>query len=82
MPSHHLKIPETVIRLHVDAEPHEILYQDGAHSTLNSIFPYMRGQWRIRVRILRKSEIRTWQNAKGEGKLLNLEMTDREGSRM
>ena len=82
IPSSCLKVPETVIRMHVDAEPHEIVYQDGGHSTLNELFPFMRGCWRIKVRCRYKSEEKKWQNAKGEGSLVHLELTDREGSRM
>ena len=82
MPNILLKIPETVIRMHVDAEPHEIIYQDGGHSTLNELFPFMRGCWRIKVRCRYKSEEKKWQNAKGEGSLIHLELTDREGSKM
>jgi len=43
VPPHHLKIPESVIRLHIEAESHEITFQDGSFSTLNSLYPYMRG---------------------------------------
>jgi replication factor A1 len=42
----------------------------------------MRGNWRIKVRIAKKSDVKTWTNAKGSGSLVNLEFIDKEGSRM
>lgn len=44
--------------------------------------PMMKGNWRIRVRIVKKGEVKSWSNAKGEGQLLNLEMVDGKGSKM
>jgi len=42
----------------------------------------MRGNWRIKIRISKKGEIRQWSNAKGEGQLLNLEFIDSKGVKM
>ena len=42
----------------------------------------MKGNWRMRVRIMKKGEIRTWQNAKSEGQLMNLDFIDAKGTKM
>jgi len=36
--------------------------------------------WRIRVRVTKKQEIREWSNPKGTGKLFNVDLMDSEGS--
>ena len=66
----------------LEVEEHEIIYADGASMPISRLFPFIRGNWRIKVRITKKSDVRTWSNAKGEGQLMNLEFIDREGSRM
>lgn len=42
----------------------------------------MKGNWRIKVRLVKKSEIKSWKNAKGEGQLLNAEFIDQQGSKI
>ena len=42
----------------------------------------MPGNWRVKIRISKKGEIKTWQNAKGEGCLINFEFIDKEGTRL
>ncbi len=39
----------------------------------------MKGNWRIKVRVVKKGEIKCWSNAKGEGQLINMELMDRLG---
>ncbi len=41
-------------------EDHEIVYADGGATPLHELKPMMRGNWRIRVRVAKKGEIRTW----------------------
>ena len=36
--------------------------------------------WCIKARILKKAELRSWKNAKGEGFILNMDLIDREGT--
>ena len=36
--------------------------------------------WVIKARVVKKGEIRNWKNAKGEGKLFNIDLIDREGT--
>lgn len=36
--------------------------------------------WVIKARIVKKADIRAWKNAKGEGKLLNIDLIDRENT--
>ncbi|MGH0165031.1 UNVERIFIED_CONTAM: hypothetical protein FKN15_048009 [Acipenser sinensis] len=37
------------------------------------------GRWTIRARITNKSQIRTWSNSRGEGKLFSMEIVDESG---
>ena len=36
-------------------------------------------RWTIKVRITNKSDIRTWSNSRGEGKLFSMDMMDETG---
>lgn len=45
---------------------------------INSLTPYQ-NKWVIRARVTNKSGIRTWSNAKGEGKLFNMDLMDESG---
>ena len=36
--------------------------------------------WCIKARIVKKAEMRSYRNAKGEGVILNLDLVDREGT--
>jgi len=42
----------------------------------------MKGNWRMKVRLVKKSEVKTWKNDKGEGQLMNVEFVDRTGAKM
>lgn len=52
------------------------------HDTLthpiNSLSPYQ-NKWVIKARVISKSSIRTWSNAKGEGKLFSMDVMDESG---
>ncbi|XP_007554406.1 replication protein A 70 kDa DNA-binding subunit [Poecilia formosa] len=43
-----------------------------------SLNPYQ-SKWTIRARVTNKSSIRTWSNARGEGKLFSMEIVDESG---
>ena len=43
-----------------------------------SLTPY-NNKWAIKARVTQKSEIKTWSNAKGEGKLFNMTLMDASG---
>lgn len=43
-----------------------------------SISPYQ-NNWTIKVRVTSKSQVRTWSNAKGEGKLFSMDLVDESG---
>jgi len=45
---------------------------------ISSLTPYQ-NRWTIRVRVTNKSQIRTWSNARGEGKLFSMNFLDESG---
>jgi len=45
---------------------------------IQSLNPYQ-NKWTIKARVTKKSDIRTWSNARGEGKLFSLELMDESG---
>lgn len=45
---------------------------------LTNLSPYY-GKWTIRARVSAKSEIRTWSNARGDGKVFSLDLIDESG---
>ncbi|XP_063701558.1 replication protein A 70 kDa DNA-binding subunit [Culicoides brevitarsis] len=51
---------------------------DGHCHPINSLSPYQ-NKWVIKARVTSKSNIRTWSNAKGEGKLFSMDLKDETG---
>lgn len=49
--------------------------------TLNML-SMMTENWRIKARILRKTEKRTWKSVKGEGTLFSIDIVDCDGTEM
>lgn len=45
---------------------------------IKALNPYQQ-KWNIKVRVTKKSDQRTWSNARGEGKLFSIEMLDAQG---
>ncbi|XP_041456357.1 replication protein A 70 kDa DNA-binding subunit-like isoform X1 [Lytechinus variegatus] len=45
---------------------------------ISSLTPYQ-NRWTIKVRVTNKSKIRTWSNARGEGKLFSMDLSDQSG---
>jgi len=50
----------------------------GIYTPIDSITPYQ-NKWQIKARVTSKSDIRTWNNAKGSGKLFSLDLMDESG---
>ncbi|XP_065372196.1 replication protein A 70 kDa DNA-binding subunit [Calliphora vicina] len=50
----------------------------GLTHPIASLSPYQ-NKWVIKARVMSKSQIRTWSNAKGEGKLFNVDLMDDSG---
>ena len=45
---------------------------------IKSLNPYQ-NKWTIKARVVNKSDVRTWSNAKGEGKLFSVTLLDDSG---
>lgn len=56
----------------------DISLQDTLTHPISSLSPYQ-NKWVIRARVMSKSGIRTWSNAKGEGKLFSMDIMDESG---
>jgi ssDNA-binding replication factor A large subunit len=39
-------------------------------------------KWRIKARVVKKSERRSWKNDRGEGYLIHIELIDEEGTKI
>jgi replication factor A1 len=52
--------------------------KQGAILPIEGLSPYQ-NNWTIKVRVTQKSEIRTWSNQRGEGKLFNVNFMDESG---
>jgi len=48
------------------------------YTPIDSITPYQ-NKWTIKARVTSKSDIRTWNNAKGSGKLFSMDLMDESG---
>lgn len=51
---------------------------DGLTHPISSLSPYQ-NKWVIKVRVTSKTAIRSWNNAKGEGKLFSMDLMDESG---
>ncbi|KAG6474057.1 hypothetical protein ZIOFF_067981 [Zingiber officinale] len=49
--------------------------------SLASLNPYL-GNWTIKVRLTNKGSLRSYRNAKGEGQVFNVELTDEDGTQI
>jgi len=45
---------------------------------INALNPYY-NKWTIRAKVMKKGDVRTWSNARGEGKLFSFELADDQG---
>lgn len=50
----------------------------GAIYPIEGLSPYQ-NNWTIKARVIQKSEIKTWSNQRGEGKLFNVTLMDESG---
>ena len=48
-------------------EYHELVYWSGGYVPIKRLFSGIKGNWRIKVRILKKYDKRVWNNDKGQG---------------
>ncbi|XP_058119012.1 replication protein A 70 kDa DNA-binding subunit [Anopheles ziemanni] len=55
-----------------------ITLTDSLTHPISSLSPYQ-NKWVIKARVISKSGIRTWSNAKGEGKLFSMDLMDESG---
>lgn len=56
----------------------ETVFDGRATVPINALSPYQ-NRWVIKARVTAKSAIRTWSNAKGEGKLFSMDLMDESG---
>lgn len=49
---------------------------------IQSLNPYMGASWTIRARVASKGQMRTYNSAKGDGNLFNVEFIDEDGTRI
>lgn len=74
----------TVARPPVQQQPLRAMYPTGGEKSAPTIFaieglsPYQ-NKWTIKARVIQKSDIKHWSNAKGEGKLFSLTLMDETG---
>jgi replication factor A1 len=52
----------------------------GAIMPIAGLSPYTNGRWRIKARVTLKSDIRKFNNARGEGQLFKIDLIDKAGS--
>ncbi len=52
---------------------------DGGGTPIAALTPY-NTRWTLHARVTNKSAIRTWTNAKGEGKLFSMDLIDESGA--
>lgn len=52
------------------------------HIPLRRLYPFIKGLWRVKVRIIKIHEKRNWNNDRGSGCLLNFDLIDGEGTEL
>ncbi|XP_076637806.1 replication protein A 70 [Colletes latitarsis] len=57
---------------------HQSSTNDISTTPIAALSPYQ-NRWVIRVRVVSKSDIRTWSNSRGEGKLFSMDVLDESG---
>ncbi len=77
-----MKIPPAIIKANLEVEDFEISYAEGGFIPINKLTPALKWDWRIKARVIKKSERRTWKNDRGEGYLMNVDLMDEEGSQI
>ena len=77
-----MKIPPAVIKANMEVEDFEISYADGGYIPISKLSPTLKWDWRIKARIVKKGDKRTWKNDRGEGYLMNIDLIDEEGTQI
>jgi len=54
--------------------------QGGSVLPIAGLSPYTNGRWKIKARVTQKSDIRKFNNARGEGQLFKVDLIDKNGS--
>lgn len=49
---------------------------------LKALNPYQNQRWTVKARVVHKSDVKTWNNDKGSGRLLSVDILDAEGTKM
>ena len=65
-----------------EVQDFQIAYADGGFIPIANLSPSLRWDWRIKARVTKKGEKRTWKNDKGEGYLINVDLIDEEGTQI
>ncbi|TNV82613.1 hypothetical protein FGO68_gene9605 [Halteria grandinella] len=73
---------EQIINNLPEYEEHELNYIKGGYIPLAKLDPIMKWDWRVKVRVVKKSDRRPWRNDRGEGFLVNIEIIDQDGTQM
>ena len=55
--------------------------QSAATCSISELNPYI-SKWTIKARVTSKGSLRTWSNARGEGKLFSIDLLDATGGEM
>ena len=73
---------DTILQNRPNLEYHSLVYHldEQNHVPIKRLYPYIKPPWRVKVRILRIGEPRTWNNEKGSGSLINLDLVNGEGT--
>jgi len=53
--------------------------RDSGCIPISELTPYTNGRWRIKARVLSKSDVRKFNNSRGEGQLFKIDLVDRSG---
>lgn len=71
-----------MIKSNLNLPDHEFLWATGVTIPISKLNPAMGPKWRIKARLVKKSERRSWRNDRGEGYLVNVEFMDEEGTKI
>lgn len=55
---------------------------DASVFPISALNPYQSQRWMIKARVTHKGEVKHWKNDRGEGKLMNMELLDKDGGKM
>ena len=48
------------------------------YTPVKALNMYSRDDWIVKVRVVKKGELRNWQNERGEGQVLSLDLIDKD----